>query len=237
MLKGFKGMGLYQKILKFKSRIYDNYLINPQIVKKSIITALIFFFTSITLGVIVAQFDPDGYNIIDNWISDLGSFNHTPMPYFLDYGAMITSIIIIPAMFYMEQNLAPNPLKLNEFPRMRYRLSSLGFFFMFVGFFGFFNVGLFSEDRTTSLGLHMFFSYVVFAGLVFSSIFYGLLILFYKTEIPRVIGVYASTVPFITGYLILIYFSPLFEWILLFSLLGWMVPTLIIFVTNIDKDN
>ncbi|MFX0070546.1 MAG: DUF998 domain-containing protein, partial [Candidatus Hermodarchaeota archaeon] len=217
-------MGLYRKLLEFKSRVYDNFLIKPQIVKKSIISAFSIFFASIIIGVIVAQFDPDGYNIFDNWISDMGSFNHTPLPYFLDYGAMITSILIIPAIYYMEQRLAPNPIELGEFPRMRYRLSSLGSFSMFTGFFGFFMVGLFSEDRTTALGLHMFFSYVVFGGLVFSSLFYGLLITFYKTEIPKIIGVYAIFGPFIVGYLILIYFTPLFEWILLFSILIWLIP-------------
>ncbi|TFG04150.1 MAG: hypothetical protein EU539_11400 [Promethearchaeota archaeon] len=228
-------MGLYRKILAFKSRIYDNYLIKPSIVKKSIITALIIFSTSIILGFIVAQFDPDGYNIVDNWISDMGSFNHTPLPYFLDFGAMITSILIIPAIYYMEDRLAPNPTGDSEFPRMRYRLSSLGFFFMFMGFFGFFNVGLFSEDRTTALGLHMFFSYIVFSGLVFSSVFYGLLITFYKTEIPKIIGIYAIFVPFIVAYLALQFFNPLFEWILLFSLLIWMFPVFLIFAKNIHE--
>ena len=227
-------MGLYRKLLKWKSKIYDNFLIKPQIVKISIISAILTFSIAIIVGYTVAQFDPDGYNIINNYISDMGSFRHTPLPYYSDYGAMITSILIIPAIFYMEKRLAPEP-KNNEFPRMMYRLSGLGSFFMFMGYFGFFMIGLFSEDRTTPLGLHFFFSHVVFAGLILSSLFYGLLILFYKTEIPRLMGLYMIIFPTITGVWMLFTYIPLNEWLMLFSLLIWLIPVNIIFLKNIEE--
>ena len=229
-------MGLYQKILNWKSKVYDSFLINPKIVKYSIISSAIVFFSAIIIGYIVAQFDPDGYNILKNYISDLGSFNHTPLPYFLDYGAMITSILLIPSAYYMEKQLAPSPLDYSEFPRMRYRLSGLGSFFNFMGLLGFFMIGLFSEDRSTPLRLHFLFSHVVFAGLILSSFFYGLLILFYKTEIPRIIGLYMTIVPFIAGGLFLFTYIPFFEWIMLFTLLIWMIPVHIIFLNNINKN-
>ncbi len=228
-------MKFYESLLEWKSHIYDDFLIKPKIVRLSIISSLITFFFAILIGYIVAQFDPDGYNIVDNYISDMGSFNHTPMPYFLDYGAMITSILVIPAIFYTEHRLAPNPLESGTFPRMRYRLSSLGSFSMFVGFFGFFMVGLFSEDRTTSYGLHFLFSHVVFGGVVFSSLFYGLLILFYKTEIPKILGLYMIIFPFMSAVLMILYFSPFFEWIMLFSLLIWIIPVFTIFLKNLHS--
>jgi len=82
-------VGIYNSLLKWKSRVYDNFLINPKIVKLSIISSIISLSCTLIIGYIVAQFDPDGYNMVDNWISDMGSFNHTLLPYFLDYGAMI----------------------------------------------------------------------------------------------------------------------------------------------------
>jgi hypothetical protein len=229
-------MKFYESLLKWKSRIYDNFLIHPKIVRLSIISALVTFVTFFTLGFIVAQFDPDGYNIVSNYISDMGSFQHTPMPYFLDYGAMCTSILIIPAIFYLETILAPIPVNSKKFDRMRYRLSGLGFFFMMMGFFGFFMIGLFSEDRTTSLDLHFFFSYVVFAGLVFSSVFYGLLIIFYNTTFPKPMGLYMTIIPFITGSLMFIYMTPFFEWIMFISLIIWMIPTFFIVLKHLNKE-
>ncbi|MBD3256667.1 MAG: hypothetical protein GF383_16355 [Candidatus Lokiarchaeota archaeon] len=231
-------MGLYKKLIEWKSRVYDKILTNPKVVRFSTYMSIITFVSAIIIGFIVAQFDPDGYNIVDNWISDMGSFNHTPLPYFLDYGAMISSILTIPAIFYTEKALAPKPeLKDGQvvFSRMRYRLGGMGFFFMLMGFFGFFGIGLFSEDRTTILGLHMFFSYVVFSGLVFTGMFYGLLIVFYKTPIPRIMGVYMFFGPFLAGILILNYFTPLFEWILLFSILIWIIPTFLILIKEMES--
>ena len=229
-------MGSYDSIIKWKSHIYDDFLTNPKVVRYSIISSLITFISALIIGYIVAQFDPDGYNIFDNYISDMGSFEHTPLPYFLDYGAIITSILIIPAIYHIEQKLAPNPIEMAKFERMRFRLSGLGCFFMFFGFFGFFMVGVFSEDRTTSLGLHFLFSHVVFSGIVFSSLFYGLLILFYKTEIPRLLGLYMIIFPFTSGVLMLMYYTPFYEWIMLFSLLIWMIPVFLILLKDLKNE-
>ena len=228
-------MGFYRKLIEIKSKIYDNFLTKPKIVKISIILAHILLFGAIILGYIIAQFDPQGYNIFKNMISDMGSYRHTPLPYFLDYGAMITSIIILPAVFYMEKRLAPTPDS-RSFERMRYRLSGLGFFFMLMGLFGFFMIGVFSEDRTTILGLHVFFSYIVWSGLIFSSVFYGLLILFYKTEIPRLLGAYMTFFPFTAGLLMLIYMTPLAEWTMLLSILIWIVPIFLILLKNMNSE-
>lgn len=229
-------MGSYDSLIKWKSHIYDDFLTNPRVVRFSIISSLITFLSAIIIGYVIAQFDPDGYNIVDNYISDMGSFEHTPMPYFLDYGSMIISILIIPTIYYMEQKFAPNPTELGKFERMRYRLSGLGCFFMFTGFFGFFMIGLFSEDRTTSMGLHFLFSHVVFGGIVFSSLFYGLLILFYKTEIPRLLGLYMIIVPFTLGVLMITYYTPIYEWLMLFSLLIWMIPVFLILLKDLKKE-
>ena len=228
-------MGFYRKLIEIKSKIYDNFLTKPKIVKISIILAHILFFGAIIVGYIIAQFDPQGYDIFKNMISDMGSYRHTPLPYFLDYGAMITSIIILPAVFYMEKRLAPAPDS-REFERMRYRLSSLGFFFMLISFFSFFMIGVFSEDRTTILGLHNFFSYIVWSSLIFSSVFYGILILFYKTEIPRLLGAYMTVFPFIAGLLMLIYMTPLAEWTMLFSIVIWIVPIFLILLKNMNSE-
>ena len=231
-------MGLYRRMLKGKSRIYDNFLTNPKVVKVSIISSLITWFSALIIGFIVAQFDPQGYNIVDNYISDMGSFRHTPLPYFLDFGAIITSILMIPGIYYVEKQLAPSPIGRwnGEFPRMRYRLSGLGSFWMFFGIFGFLMIGVFSEDRTTPLGLHFLFSIVVFSGFIFMSLFYGILILFYKTKIPRLMGVYMAIVPFTTGVIFVFTFTPFWEWIMLFCLMIWMVPVFLIILKNIDKE-
>jgi len=208
----------------------------PKIVRISSIGVIVIFISALIIGVIVAQFDPDGYNIIDNYISDLGSFNHTPLPYFLDYGAMISAFLLIPILFYMEKQFAPLPKDekdLQEYSRMRFRLSSLGFLWMLFGTVGFFGIGLFSEDRTTPLGLHMIFSIIVFSGFVISGIFFGLLIIFYPTRIPRPIGIFMIFGPTIVAIIFLLNFppsKPFWEWMLMISIFLWTIPVGIIII-------
>ncbi|MHA1660464.1 MAG: DUF998 domain-containing protein, partial [Promethearchaeota archaeon] len=146
-------MEIIKSLKEKKSKIYD-FLINPKTVKVSLYLALVTFIPALIIGILIAQLDPDGYNFVDNYISDLGSFNHTPMPYFLDYGAMITSILLIPFTFYMERQLAPFPTNsedLKNYTRMRFRLGGAGLFWMFLGLIGFFGIGFFSEDRSDFL--------------------------------------------------------------------------------------
>lgn len=216
-------------------------LTTPKIVRISTIGVNVIFLSALIIGVIVAQFDPDGYNIIDNYISDLGSFNHTPLPYFLDYGAMISAFLLIPILFYMEKQFAPLPKDakdLQEYSRMRFRLSSLGFLWMLFAIVGFFGIGLFSEDRTTPLGLHMIFSIIVFSGFVISGIFFGLLITFYPMMIRRVLGIYMIFGPTIVAVIFLLNFppsKPFWEWMLMISIFLWIIPVGIKMIKKTSK--
>jgi hypothetical membrane protein len=48
-------------------------LTNPKLVKISTFTALIVAFSCLIIGYTIAQFGSYGYNMIDNYISDMGS--------------------------------------------------------------------------------------------------------------------------------------------------------------------
>ncbi|MHA1294924.1 MAG: DUF998 domain-containing protein [Promethearchaeota archaeon] len=241
-------MKLLKKLDDLKNKIY-NFLTDPKKVIISIYASGIVFFSAIIIGVIVAQFDPDGYNFIDNYISDMGSFNHTPLPYFLDYGAMITSFLLIPMAFYMDKTLAPfpnNPDKQEKTSRLRLRLSSYALLFFLIGLVGFFSIGLFSEDRSDLLkpvigvgGLHGLFSYVVFGGLVIAGIFLGLLIVLYRTIIPKYLGIYMIFIPPIPAILFLANIppsQPFFEWLLLFSIFTWIIPVGLLLIKQAKEE-
>ncbi|MHA1783174.1 MAG: hypothetical protein ACTSUL_07080, partial [Promethearchaeota archaeon] len=104
----------------------------------------------------------------------------------------------------------------------------LGLISLLAGSVGLFGIGLFSEDRTTELNLHFTFSIVVFAGLVFGSLFSGFAILLKKTIVPRILGIYMMIAPFTAALLFIFSQPPLtkqyMEWWMLFSILFWMVP-------------
>ncbi len=224
--------------IKKKDKVY-NFLVNLKTVKISIYLAIFTFIPALIIGILVAQLHPGGFNPIDNFISDLGSFKHTPAPYFLDYGAMLSAFWLVPMTFYMEKEFAPYPRNMEELKktsRMRFRLAGAGLFWQLLGLIGFFGIGLFSEDRTTSLGLHGIFSVVVFMGLSVGGIFYGLVILIYPTIIPKLLGVFMIFVPIILTVIYLLTLIIILEWVLLLSLFAWMIPLAIIFLKKVNKE-
>jgi hypothetical membrane protein len=215
------------------------FLTRPDLVRKSTIAGFSIYSLAIIIGYIVAQFDPQGYNPLKNYISDMGSFRHTPFPYLLDFGCMITSFLLLPTILYMEKILAPLPEKAENLPvsRMRLRLGSYGFFWMIIGLIGMFGVGLFSEDRTTVFGLHWLFTIVVFGGLAIGGIFFGLLILFYDTLLPKLLGLYMVFIPSMSAALAFgLGFPPILEWIMFFSILAYLIVGGLIVLKHINQE-
>ena len=232
-------MTISEYIFDLGHKIYAS-LTKPKTVKFFTILAMTIFIGAICMGVIVAVIGPPGgYNPINNYISDMGSFNYTPLPYFLDYGNMISSILLIPCVFYLEKKLAPLPKNeedLKNMSRMRLRLGSIGWAWMIIGIIGMFGTGLFSEDRNPFY-LHWWFTIVVFFGFAFCSFFYGLLITFFDTEVPKVLGVYMFIVPMIIVAILFGFgFQPFHEWIMFFSLLGWILPLNWIFLKELNRE-
>jgi hypothetical membrane protein len=193
------------------------------------------YISLLIIGVIVAAiFDPDGYTIWDNWISDLGSSNHTPTPILYDIASIVAGSMTIPLTFYMEKLLAPLPnetqLRERHYSRLRFRLSSFAFLFSIIGNLGYIGVGIFSADRDFEIlsilgeGPHGIMSYLAFGGFTFGAFFMGWIIVLYNTKIPKILGIYGIFGPLIISILNLIESTPLLEWLLLFSILIWVIP-------------
>jgi hypothetical membrane protein len=118
-----------------------------------------------------------GYNIWNNFISDLGSINSTPIPNLFNVIILITSVFIIPAFLYNYKYLTKNT-KIIVFNSQKksfrtvfniiiYINALFGLILLLIGTIGMFGIGIFSEDRTTQFNLHFYFSALVFIGLIF----------------------------------------------------------------------
>jgi hypothetical membrane protein len=227
-------MTVRESINKFRAKLY-NFATDFKVVKISAICVMFGYILLLIIGVIVATLlDPDGYTILDNWISDLGSINDTPAPFLYDIACVVAGSMTIPLTFYMERLLAPlpkrNELKENHYSRLRFRLSSFAFLFSLIGNFGYIGVGIFSADRdyewleVLGQGPHGIMSYLAFGGFTFGAFFMGWLIILYATKIPKVLGIYGIFGPLTVAILNLIDSTPLLEWMLLFSILIWIIP-------------
>jgi hypothetical membrane protein len=210
------------------------------------------FLSGLSIGVLIATiFGPVGYNIIDNYISDLGSFNYTPTPFILDSIAMITAFFLVPIFLYSYKNLISGKKEVifnsNNSPSKRiFNLIVainviLGLICLIIAAIGLFGIGLFSEDRTTDLGLHYTFSIVVFAGLATGALFNGIAILLKKSIYPRFLGLYMIIGP-PTAAVLFVFPPPMttlpfLEWMMLFAAFLWLIPMSIIILQKFKKEN
>jgi len=229
-------------------RIY-NKITAPKTIKICGYSSLLLFFGSISLGVIIAvAFGGHNYNIIDHWISDLGSYEYTPAPFLLDLAVISAGILLFPFHLYLEKYLAPIPRIPEDLPappRMAYRLISLSFFFNCLGSVGMIGVGVFSEDRDIA-GLHFIFSVLLFGSFAIGAIFLGLRFTFIKQDlIPKPynfpVGLYSLCVPLPVGFIAAINvfdstgLAKLMEWVIFFVLIGLIVPIFVMSLRHAEK--
>ncbi|MFX1586552.1 MAG: DUF998 domain-containing protein [Promethearchaeota archaeon] len=236
-------------IIKFKN-IYDKFL-NEKVVKFCIISSLFIFLSGLFIATIIAvNFGPRGYNIWDNFISDLGSLRYTPAPFILDITFMITAVLQIPIYSYFIKQTLINHIKSNLNPNNNLisknvsfstikKVANISLLFLILSSISFFGVGVFSVDRPTILELHLIFSITLFTGLIFGAIFSGIVIFINQTRIPRFLGIYMAIGPITAGIL---YICPppsvtrfFLEWIMLFATLIWAIPCLLIMLDQIKE--
>ena len=230
------------------NRIFNNFL-NQKLIKTCIYVSLITFLPGLLIGVLIAHFfGPEGYNIIDNYISDLGSIRYTPAPFVLDVIVMTTACFLVPVFFYIAKIIVSDTKNIifssnkSIFKRIYCinidLLAFFGLLSLLSGAVGLFGIGLFSEDRTTELGLHYTFSIIVFAGLAFGALFNGIAILLKlkRTMFPRLLGLYMIVGPFVVTILFIFpphsLTRPPLEWMMLFAAFLWLIPISLFILRN-----
>ena len=228
-----------------------NKIVQPKIIKICIYLSNLVFLSGLLVGALIAVFfGPEGYNMIDNYISDLGSFRYTPTPFILDSIAMITAFLLVPIFLYSYKNLisgkkeiifdSTKPLSKRIFNLFVTINIYLGLICLIIAAIGLFGIGLFSDDRTTELGLHYTFSIIVFAGLATGALFNGVAILLKKSIYPRFLGAYMMVGP-LTAALLFVFpppstTLPFLEWMMLFAAFLWLIPLSIIILKRLRKE-
>jgi len=208
-----------------------------KVARTCMILGISIYIPLLILSVIIAAiFGPQGYSLTLNWISDLGGSAFTPVPYLYDIACIFAGMLTVPFSFYMEQYLAPLPktkVRAKKISKLRLALSTYTLLSSLIGNVGYIGVGIFSEDRNY-FNLHSYTSALAFGGFTLAAMLMGFLILFYDTGIPKPLGVYGVFGPSSALILFLIinqmgsFLAPYFEWMLLFSILIWIIPLSII---------
>jgi hypothetical membrane protein len=219
---------------------------HPKIITWTIYLALFVFLSGFVLAVSVAYVyggtstGPGYFSIMNNYISDLGSHHYTPATYIFDLTMIITAALLCPMMITMHKQMLQNWEELKpELGTARNRAMRIvlysGFFGVIVGISGFLGVGVFSEDRSkigTFHEMHLVVSIMVWGGLAFASLCYGLAAMRMKTLISRILGFFmivgpiTSVILFTLAAFVVPEFIPSrpLEWVMLACAFWWMVP-------------
>lgn len=211
-------MTVRESINEIRAKV-DRKVVNKKVIQPLILVAFGIYLSLLIIGHIIASIATN-YTIWDNWISDLGGAKYTPAPYLYDIACIIAGALTIPLFFYMEKFLTPN---LSNITRMRIRIAESAFIFGILGAISYIGVGIFSEDRNY-FGLHGLCSELAFGGFAVNAFLTGWFVLLYDTKIPKLLGVYGVIGPMTMIIMFMIIGNALFEWLLLFAILLWVIP-------------
>ena len=224
------------------NKIYKR-ILAKKTVRICIYTFFIIFYPGLVLAITIAEvYGPKGYNIFNNYISDLGSIRYTPAPFILDVLLICTSLLLIPIFLYLEQILVSGPnlskrfLNKSIFIKILARIGKISFILGSIGLLG---AGIFNEDFSP-FNIHLFTAILFFGGYFIGAFSTGLIILLKKVIIPKAIGyimVFNSSGIFILYAFIKVSFITYYfiEWCLFLSILIWFIPITIIILRYQDK--
>jgi len=203
------------KALISGSRLFRKY------VKSSCGIMVVGYLTMIILSLLVATFlGPQEYNLMKHTISDLGSLTYTPLPLLFDIACMMAGLVAIPYYFILQKKVSFYGISGNK-----NILLKSGTLTGIIGGIGYFFVGVFSLERAGPNNVaHGISSVIAFSGFVGAIAIFSIQIVFSQNIIPKFFGVFGLCVPLLLFGLYFLLATPIIEWFLLFSILGFSAP-------------
>ncbi len=203
---------------------------------------LVVFVPGLILALFIATTTGDkSYNLFENFISDLGSYRHTPAPFILNGIFIISAIFFAPVFLYFEEIIVSGPNRNNDIPNLSKIckiIAKSGKITLLMGALGLLGIGVFSEDFSP-FNLHEIFAVLAFTGFIAGAALSGIIVLVKKTLIPKIIGFYMLCNSLIILVLLFVntfpFTLPFLEWCLLISIIVWTIPTSIILLRHLNE--
>ena len=223
------------KIIKRKKLLKRPRKWNISNIQKSIklslcIGIVAYLFMVLFSGIIAFVSEPSKYYFWKHAISALGSNLFTPIPYLFDSACILAGIISIPFYYFLRKKLVSHILPsestvAERFPWVTNGLLRYGTLIGIFGGLGYLFVGIFSVERAGPNNIyHNSFAGLAFSGFVISIILYSINIVFFQVKIPKSYGIFGFFAPLLFLGLYYIFSSALIEWLLLISILTFIVP-------------
>ena len=192
-------------------------------IKRILIYSNIGYIYLILISILIAIFFGNSeYSLWIHPVSDLGSRDLTPAPYIFDFACIFAGMVAIPTFILIEKRFDHPDLS----KQVRSSIPKWGSLIGMVGAISSILVGIYSTDKAGPGGMyHVISAGCAFGGFVFSIIFYSIfIILLYDSKILKLFGIYGLFCPLTFMVLWVVSQVPLFEWILFFSIISFVIP-------------
>ncbi|MFX1568869.1 MAG: hypothetical protein ACFFCV_10950 [Promethearchaeota archaeon] len=201
------------------------------VIKRGFGLGIIGYVVLIFLSVVFAFVsEPMHYIFWLHTISDLGSFLFTPLPALFDTACILAGLMTIPYCLSLRNKVVSEVTSYKKSIVIKhlsigYILVKLAVIFGVCGGIAYIFVGIFSLERAGPNNvLHGICAGGAFLGFVLSIVLFSLYIISFQNKIPKTCGLFGVFSPLSFFILYCIFLSPLFEWFLLISILGFCVP-------------
>jgi hypothetical protein len=202
---------------------------NLKFIKLSLSIGTIIYLSMFMISVLFAiLFGSSNYTIWTTTLTDLSSYLVTPTPYRFDFAAILAGVVITVFLIIFTQKVLSNIQKLKHIAlksRICCGLTRVGVIIGIGGSIGSVLVGIFSAERAGPNGIfHNSSAILTFGGITFSIFILSIVIIIFRTGIPKKFGVIGVFGPLIALIEYAITIHPLSEWILLITILISLVP-------------
>lgn len=158
-----------------------------------------------------------GYSMIEHSMSLLGSSSATPTPILFNFSCMFAGFILVPLILILEKQLISE-----KYPKANKILNKFGLVIGIMAAIGVLFVGVFSMD--ISQFLHNVATGFAFGGLIATAAFFGVSLTLYNSKKSKIFGYFGLIIPGIMLFGWWFFQLAIFEWMMLFSVLLFLIP-------------
>ena len=171
----------------------------------------VLLFSGLIIGVLY------GYSMIEHSMSLLGSVSTTPLPLLFNLSCIFSGFLLVPLVLILEKHLVSD-----QYPKACKIINKFGLIIGIMAAIGVIFVGVFSMD--ISQVLHNVATGFAFGGLIATVAFFGVSLILYQSTKTKMVGFFGLIIPGIMLFGWWFFQRAIFEWMMLFSVLIFLIP-------------
>ena len=208
-------MGFNNEVVISKPNSLHNSILYSKSMKVFLFCGNLFYSTLLLSGLITGLLY--GYSMIEDSMSLLGSSRTAPVPLLFNFSCIFAGFILVPLFLILEKQIVSE-----QYPKANKILNKFGLVVGIMAAIGVFFVGVFSMDF--SQFLHNIATGFTFGGLIATAAFFGVSLSLHNSKRSKIFGYFGALIPGMMLFGWGFFKNAIFEWLMLFSVLLFLIP-------------